>query len=41
VNGFVGALEEISLWRLSLENVTAHLFSCPECGCVSRFLLAC
>ena len=33
VNGFDGALEEIFLARLSLENITAHLFACPACGC--------
>jgi len=37
-NGFVGAIEEISLWRLSLENVTAHLFSCPACDCVNFYI---
>ena len=31
--GFSGAMEEMFLSRLSLENITAHLFSCPGCGC--------
>lgn len=37
-NGWKGAMEEIALWRLSLENVTAHLFSCPECGCTNFYI---
>ena len=31
--GFVGAMEEIFLSKLSLENITAHLYSCPGCDC--------
>ena len=31
--GFSGAMEEMFLSRLSLENITAHLYSCPACGC--------
>ena len=31
--GFHGAMEEMFLAKLSLENITAHLYSCPACGC--------
>jgi hypothetical protein len=37
-NGFVGAMEEIFLSRLSLENITAHLFSCPACECNNFYI---
>ena len=36
--GFVGAMEEIFLSKLSLENITAHLFSCPGCGCDNFYI---
>ena len=36
--GFVGALEEIFLSKLSLENISAHLFSCPGCGCENFYM---
>ena len=26
-------MEEMFLSKLSLENITAHLYSCPGCGC--------
>lgn len=38
VQGFTGALEEISLHRLSLENVHAHLFSEPGSGCGNYYM---
>ena len=37
-NGFVGAMEELGFHRLSLENVTAHLFSEPGSGCTNYYI---
>lgn len=37
-NAFNGAMEEIFIQRISLENITAHLFSCPACGCINYYL---
>ena len=37
-NGFYGAMEEMFLSRLSLENITAHLYSCPACGCNNFYI---
>jgi hypothetical protein len=36
--GFNGAMEEIFLSKLSLENITAHLYSCPGCGCNNFYI---
>lgn len=35
---FNGAMEEIFIQRISLENITAHLFACPACGCNNFYL---
>jgi hypothetical protein len=35
---FSGAMEEIFIQRISLENITAHLFACPACGCNNFYL---
>jgi hypothetical protein len=31
-------MEEIFLSKLSLENITAHLYSCPGCGCNNFYI---
>lgn len=36
--GFHGAMEEMFLAKLSLENITAHLYSCPACGCNNFYI---
>ena len=36
--GFHGAMEEMFLSRLSLENISAHLYSCPACGCNNFYI---
>jgi hypothetical protein len=35
---FTGALEEIFLARLSLENISAHLFACGACGSLNQYI---
>ena len=37
-NLFSGAMEEVFVQRISLENITAHLFACPACGCNNFYL---
>lgn len=35
MNGFNGAIEEAFLYKMSLENVNAYLFACPDTGCIN------
>jgi hypothetical protein len=37
--GYDGGMEEMFLYMISLENVQAMLFSCPETGCVNWFVV--
>jgi hypothetical protein len=35
VDGFDGAIEEIFLYKITLQEVNAYLFACPDTGCLN------